>query len=258
MRPRNRGTRSHETLALVLRRTPYGDADLVVTLFTEVEGQVATLARAARKSQRRFGGALEPFHTLEVRLDDATGSGLARLHEASIVTARPHLLHHLRGMEAAGRFLTWIRHTAPEGTAEPLLWELALGCLDELEASARGEVGPEAPGAHPTRSTLPSAALTLASHGLRLLVACGWRLELEYCVQSGVRCPDGKAAMVDPERGGLVSRAHGGAPFALDGATRQRLVATQAGDPLALQEVDAELTPELVERSLRAHAGLVH
>ena len=68
MSARSRATKSYETKALVLRRTPYREADLVVTLFTAELGQVSALARAARKSQRRFGGSLEPFHTLEVEL----------------------------------------------------------------------------------------------------------------------------------------------------------------------------------------------
>jgi DNA repair protein RecO (recombination protein O) len=240
MGTRKRATRSHETLALVLRRTPYGESDLVVGLFTQTLGQIAALARAARKSQRRFGGNLEPLHTVAVTLDEAQGSELFRLNEACIERARIRLLENLSGMEAAGRFLVWIRHAAPDHTPEPLLWELAQSCLDELDAG-----------------TPRSASLTLASHGLPLLVACGWRLELEHCVQSGVRCPDGKAAMIDPERGGLVSRARGGAPFSVGGATRQRLIAAQAGDLTALHESDAPLALELVERCLRAHAGLL-
>jgi hypothetical protein len=81
-------------------------------------------------------------------------------------------------------------------------------------------------------------------------------LELEHCVQSGARCPDGKSAMIDPERGGLVSRSEGGAPFLVSGALRRRLILAQAGQSDALEEEDAVLGLELVERCLRAHAGL--
>src|SRR5688572_7441173 len=99
MGTRRRATRSHETLALVLRRTPYGESDLVVTLFTQTLGQVAALARAARKSQRRFGGNLEPLHTVAVTLDEAAGGAeLFRLNEARIETARIRLLGSLSGM----------------------------------------------------------------------------------------------------------------------------------------------------------------
>jgi DNA repair protein RecO (recombination protein O) len=244
MRARSGGARLLETPALVLRRTPYGEADLIVSLFTEKSGRLSALARSARKSQRRFGGSLEPLHTLEVRLDERPDSDVLTLREARLTTLRPALLEDLSRLEAAGRYLSWIRQAAPEHTPEPLLWRLCLGCLDELNAAATQPA-----------DSVPSAALTLGRYGLGLLEASGWRLELEHCVQSGVPCPPGKAAMIDPERGGLVSRAQGGASISVSGAQRARLMSAQQGEP-ALIEADAELTLSLVERCLKAHAGI--
>jgi DNA repair protein RecO (recombination protein O) len=252
MGARSRAKKSHTTPALVLRRTPYRDADLVVTLFTENLGQVSALARAARKSQRRFGGGLEPFHTLAVELDELDGADLMTLDAARITHARTNLYDHLASMEAAGKFLNWVRHASPAHTPEPLVWDLTESCLDSLDALAGTPRAPDAAGAAPR----PNARRLLGAFGLQLLSACGWRLELEHCVQSGVRCPDGKSAMIDPERGGLVSRAEGGGAFRVSGAARQRLIAARDGQSSAIEEEDAELTLELVERSLRAHAGL--
>ncbi|HWO08514.1 MAG TPA: DNA repair protein RecO [Polyangiaceae bacterium] len=250
MGARRRASKSHATSALLLRRTPYRDADLVLSLFTEQLGQISALARAARKSQRRFGGSLEPFHTLRVELEETLSSELMTLQTAQIATARTGLYEHLESMEAAGKFSGWIRHASPAHTPEPSLWALAQSCMDQLDAvaGARRALGPEAASA--------SARLVLVTHGLQLLSACGWRLEFERCVQSGVRCPDGKSAMLDSERGGLVFSAEGGAPFIVSGATRRRLIAAQAGQMDALELPDGELGLELVERCLRAHAGL--
>jgi DNA repair protein RecO (recombination protein O) len=245
MRGRSGGARLLETSALVLRRTPYGEADLIVSLFTEAAGRLTALARSARKSQRRFGGSLEPFHTLEVSLDERPDSEMLSLREARLTTPRTALLEDLSRMEAAGRYLGWIRQAAPERTCEPALWRLCRGCLDDLnEHAARGV------------PSAPSAGLTLAHYGLGLLVASGWRLELELCVQSGLPCPAGKAAMIDPERGGLVSKAQGGASIPVSGAERARLIAAQSGVPGALLEADAALALTLVERCLKAHAGI--
>jgi DNA repair protein RecO (recombination protein O) len=252
MGARNRAKQNHNTAALVLRRIPYRDADLVVSLFTERLGQVSALARAARKSQRRFGGSLEPFHTLEVELEEAAGAELMTLKAARIVEPRAGLYDHLDGMEAAGKLLSWVRGASPAHTPEPQLWLLAQRCLDALEATARARGAAES-----ERAPHASAKQALAAYGLGLLSVCGWRLELEHCVQSGARCPDGKSAMIDPERGGLVSRAEGGAPFLVSGPTRQRLILAQSGVVDALTEEDAELGLTLVERCLRAHAGFV-
>jgi DNA repair protein RecO (recombination protein O) len=244
MASRRLATRSHTTLALVLRRTPYGDSDLISSLFTESLGRVSALARAARKSQRRFGGGLEPFHTLEVDFDESPGSDLANLRAARVVQPRTRLLGHLAGMEAGGVFLGWLRHSAPEHAPDPTLWHLAIECLDALE---HADVLP-APDS--------SARLILASYGWRLLIACGWRLELERCVVSGVPCPEEKSALIDPMRGGVVSRAHGSTGILVSGPTRQRLIATGRGHGDVLEPSDADLVVELVERTLQAHAGL--
>ncbi|MGB9284530.1 MAG: DNA repair protein RecO, partial [Candidatus Sulfotelmatobacter sp.] len=48
-----------ESEAIVLRSYPLREADLLVTLFTRAEGKVRGVARSAKKSKRRFGGALE-------------------------------------------------------------------------------------------------------------------------------------------------------------------------------------------------------
>jgi DNA repair protein RecO (recombination protein O) len=257
-RARNgRAKKSHRTAALVLRRTPYRDADLVVTLFTESLGQVSALARAARNSQRRFGGGLEPFHTLDAELDEAPGAELMALTSVRVETARAHLYGNLGAMEAAGKFLNWIRQASPAHTPEPEVWQLSLACLDELNAVSGPPPADHGATASASSSAgRPSPTLILATFGLQLLAASGWRLELERCVLSGARCPDGKSAMVDPERGGLVSRAEGGAPFLVSGAARARLIAAQNGQSEALDEEDAALGLELVERCLRAHAGL--
>jgi DNA repair protein RecO (recombination protein O) len=243
-----RATDTHDTLGLVLRRTPYAEADLILSVFTQALGQVSVLARSARKSQRRFG-QLEPLHTLRLSLDETRGSELLRLRDASMARPRSHLLGDLNGMEAAGRFLGWVRHAAPRHTREPDIWRLAESCLDGLEAAAEHR-------AMPGSAAVTSTGLTLAAHGLALLTACGWRLELERCVLSGRHCPEGKSAMIDPARGGLVSRSHGVAPFSVSGALRKRLSAAQDGDSDALTEGDAELALALVERCLQAHAGL--
>ena len=48
-----------ESEAIVLRTYPLRESDLLVTLFTRLEGKVKGVARAAMKSRRRFGGALD-------------------------------------------------------------------------------------------------------------------------------------------------------------------------------------------------------
>ena len=71
--------------AIVLRTYPLREADLLVTLFTRAEGKVKGVARAAKKSKRRFGGALEPLTWVRAYYDDREGQELARLDSCDIL-----------------------------------------------------------------------------------------------------------------------------------------------------------------------------
>jgi DNA repair protein RecO (recombination protein O) len=230
---RARATRaSHKTSALLLRRVEHGESDLVLALFTEGLGRVPALARSARRSQKRFGGALEPFHTLRIEIEEPGGGELYQLREATIETMRLGLTEDLERMDAAGRALAWVRTAAPPQTLEPEVWRAITNLLDRLNTSQA--VDPK---------------LVLAEEGMRLLAAFGWGLDLERCVRCGRPCEEGKAALVDPVRGGLVCRACGGARLRIAGPMRARLKA------LALEPDDVDVALDLVERALEAHAG---
>ena len=217
----------------MLRRTEHGDSDLVLSLFSESLGRISALGRGARRSRKRFGGALEPFHTLLLEVDEPAGGELFLLREASIATLRPTLTGDLSRMDAAGRALSWVRVAAPPRTEEPAVWTTLERLLERLD-----------------EPSTTSPRLVLAEEGLRLLSAFGWGLELSRCVRCGKECEPGRTAMVDPERGGLVCRACGGARFRLVGAARARLAAG------ALSPEDVDVALDLIERALRAHVGV--
>lgn len=224
--------RAHRTLALLLRKVEHGETDLVVSFFTEALGRVSALARGARRSTRRFGGALEPFHTLRVDLDEPTGADLFILREAVLDVPRVALTSSLDRMDAAGRGMGWVRAASPSRTAEPDVWRELTTLLDRLNDE---------------RSEDPR--LVLAERGLRLLGAFGWGLDLGRCVRCGKPCDKGRAAYVDPVRGGLVCRSCGSARLKLGGAARERLASS------SLLPEDADVALELIESTLKAHAG---
>jgi DNA repair protein RecO (recombination protein O) len=237
--------RPHEsvrsTRALLLKRVEYGEADLVLTLFTERYGRISALARAARKSSRRFSGALEPMHTLALGLEERPKSELFMLRDAAIAVPRTGLTASLARLETAGRALSWVRRAAPPRTPEPELWQAIEALLDRLSL--------------PDESIEPKRLLAAA--GLLILATLGWGLDFERCVRCGKECPAGQVALVDPKHGGLVCRSCGGARLRLDGPTRDRLARTAvSGDPAGLESTDTDLALTLVEAVLKAHAGL--
>jgi len=74
-----------ETEAIVLRSYPMREADLLVTLFTRAEGKVRGVARSAKKSKRRFGGALEPMTYVRAFYDVKERQELVRLDACEVL-----------------------------------------------------------------------------------------------------------------------------------------------------------------------------
>jgi DNA repair protein RecO (recombination protein O) len=71
--------------AIVLRSYPLREADLLVTLFTRAEGKVRGVAKAAKKSKRRFGGSLEPLTRVNLYYEDRPRHELARLDACDVI-----------------------------------------------------------------------------------------------------------------------------------------------------------------------------
>jgi DNA repair protein RecO (recombination protein O) len=63
----------------VLRTQQLGEADLIVSLLAEQHGRVRAVARAARKSRKRFGGLLEPLTRVGATWSEKEGRELHRL-----------------------------------------------------------------------------------------------------------------------------------------------------------------------------------
>src|SRR5262245_65451292 len=65
--------------AIVLRTRPVGESDLVVIFRTEGAGKISGSAKNARRSRRRFGGALEPMTRGKAVWTEVEGRELVRL-----------------------------------------------------------------------------------------------------------------------------------------------------------------------------------
>jgi DNA repair protein RecO (recombination protein O) len=73
--------------ALILRTYPFHEADLLVTLFTRSEGKIRGVAKAAKRSKRRFGGALEPLTHVVAHWEEKEKQELARLDSCDILSS---------------------------------------------------------------------------------------------------------------------------------------------------------------------------
>ena len=218
-----------------MRSVAYGESDVIATLFTASEGKISAMVRGGRKSSKRVGGALEPFHTIEVSLDDR-GGNLATLKEARLLRVRAGIVGSLEALDAAGTALRWARHVCPPRIPEPAAWATMNDLLDTLD---RREAPPRA---------------SLAVSALRLLADVGYGLELDRCVACGKLCPEGRAGFIDTLRGGLVCQGCGGARERIGAGLRALAQAAQRGEQPALSRSQVADLLALVDRAMSAHA----
>ncbi len=75
----------HRTEGIVLRTTPFGEADLFVTYLTKDYGIVKTFAKSPRKTKSRFGSSLEPLTLSRISFWGKEDSPLPRLTQSDII-----------------------------------------------------------------------------------------------------------------------------------------------------------------------------
>lgn len=109
--------------AIVVGASDYGDADRVVRLLTPRWGRVSALARGARRSGRRFGGALDLGNRVEAALRRGSGT-LWHLDEATLVDARLAARRDLVRLGLLGYLTELCAALAREDHPEPRLFGL--------------------------------------------------------------------------------------------------------------------------------------
>jgi DNA repair protein RecO (recombination protein O) len=121
-----------ESEAIVLRTYPFRESDLLVTLFTRVEGKVRGVARAAKKSRRRFGGALEPLTYIKVAYEDRERQELARLDACEVLDSPLTSDVSYPRAIALGHVAELLDELLPDREANDAVFRLALSVLKQL------------------------------------------------------------------------------------------------------------------------------
>src|SRR5882724_480568 len=120
-----------ESEAIVLRTYPLREADLLVTLFTRAEGKIRGVARSAKRSKRRFGGALEPMTYVRAFYDVKERQELARL-DACEVLESPMATEVSYARAVA---LAHVAELLPDREANDAIFRLTLSVLHALQVS---------------------------------------------------------------------------------------------------------------------------
>ena len=121
-----------ESEAIVLRTYPLREADLLVTLFTRLEGKLHGVARSAKKSKRRFGGALEPLTFVRAYYEDREGRELARLDSCEVLESPLAFEVSYPRAVALAHVAELLDELLPEREANDAVFRLALSVLAAL------------------------------------------------------------------------------------------------------------------------------
>ena len=122
--------------AIVLRSYPLREADLLVTLFTRTEGKVKGVAKAAKRSKRRFGGALEPLTYVRLYWEDRERQELARLDSCDVLDSPlVETVDYPRAV-ALGYVAEVLEQVLPDRDPNDALFRLAVSVLGQVRAGA--------------------------------------------------------------------------------------------------------------------------
>jgi len=125
-----------ESEAIILRTYPLRESDLLVTLFTRLEGKVKGVARAAKKSKRRFGVALEPMTYVRAVYDDRERQELVRLDSCEVIESPMEREVSYARATALAHVAELLDQLMPDREASDAVFRLTLAVLAELRGPA--------------------------------------------------------------------------------------------------------------------------
>jgi DNA repair protein RecO (recombination protein O) len=117
--------------AVVLRTWPLHEADLIVSFFTRDYGRIKGTAKAALKSRRRFGGALEPMTVARAWFVERPRHELVRLDQLEIIRSPLSApVDHTR-MSVLSFFAEVLDQALPEHDPQETVFRLLMSVLEQ-------------------------------------------------------------------------------------------------------------------------------
>jgi DNA repair protein RecO (recombination protein O) len=154
---------SFSTPAIIIRRVDYGDFDLILTFLSLHQGKISAIAKAAKKSTRRFAGLLELFSILSIVCSAGKKQSLAVLQEASLVLPVTKIRSDIRKTAYASYWAEIIDRWSEEGQPQTALYHLFAYVLKQLDSEQ-----------------VPADVLSILFQ-IRFLTLSGHRPNLEHC-----------------------------------------------------------------------------
>ena len=159
--------KTYRDRAIVLRTADIGEADRIITLFTERHGKIRAVAKGVRKTKSRFGARLEPFSYIDIQL--YRGRGL------DIVSQ----------VESINQYQRRLATDYSLYTVASSIVETADHIMEQEEVADYGQFLLLYGALHALASRTLQPLIILDSYILRILQQSGWELAIKECAQCG-------------------------------------------------------------------------
>ena len=174
--------RTYLTRGLVLKNTPFGEADLLVNLYSREFGKIRAIAKGSRKSTSRMVGHLEPLTILDLSL--FRGRNLDTINQAQIVNNLGSLKSDLSQISEGLYVCELIDGFGNESNSNIDLYQVAIETLDNIDQDHQQN-------------------LNLRWFEIHLLRTTGFKIELETCTECN-RDIKPQQHRFSPDSGGVI------------------------------------------------------
>jgi DNA repair protein RecO (recombination protein O) len=173
--------------ALILRTWPVNEADLVVSFFTRDYGKVKGVAKAALKSRKRFGGALEPMTLARAFFAERPRQELVRLDQLEVLRSPLSAPVDYARAAVLSFYAEVLEEALPEHDPQETVFRLLLAVLEQ--------------------TTVQQPWMPLTYFSLWMTRLMGWLPDLAGCTLCGDRFTPGEASF-HPQSDGLFCPLH--------------------------------------------------
>ena len=153
------------TDAILLRKIEYGDHDFIISFLTQSRGKISVIAKNAKKSIKRFSGALDLFsvNNIQCTFPKKNKNGLIILSEADLEDGFINIRYDVFKTAYASFWVELIHCWLEEDKIQSHLYDLLLFSLDALNAG-----------------TIPKEVLSLLFQ-IRFMSISGFSPNIENC-----------------------------------------------------------------------------
>jgi DNA repair protein RecO (recombination protein O) len=173
--------------ALILRTWPVNEADLVVSFFTRDYGKVKGVAKAALKSRKRFGGALEPMTFARAFFAERPRQELVRLDQLELLRSPLSAPVDYARAAVLSFYAEVLEEALQEHDPQETVFRLLLAVLEQ--------------------TTIEQPWMPMTYFSLWMTRLMGWLPELACCTLCAERFAPGEASF-HPQSDGLFCSLH--------------------------------------------------